>query len=152
MPPSGKKNFKRKLVDRYKRFLFSNKRGSSQIKTELMKLIKNSPELIDMEMIGLKSFQYYYNSSDIPNSSNSSSNNPNNLVTNINCNEIIDSNSSNLDMIINQNGLTYEQLQNIIEELLSDANYHLDNLKYLRYILFVYNNYFKIYLFIIFYF
>ena len=98
-----------------------------------MKLIKNSPELIDMEMIGLKSFQYYYNSSDIPNSSNSTSNNS---VTNINCNEIIDSNSSNLDMIINQNGLTYEQLQNIIEELLSDANYHLDNLKYLRYILF----------------
>ena len=96
-----------------------------------MKLIKNSPELIDMEMIGLKSFQYYYNSSDIPTSSNSTSNN---LATNINCNEIIDSNSSNLDMIINQNGLTYEQLQNIIEELLSDANYHLDNLKYLRYI------------------
>jgi hypothetical protein len=89
-----------------------------------MKLIKNSPELIDMEMIGLKSFQYYYNSADTPNNSNQIANNSRNT------NEIID--SSNLGFIINQNGLTYEQLQNIIEELLTDTNYHIDNLKYLR--------------------
>ena len=91
-----------------------------------MKLIKNSPELIDMEMIGLKSFQYYYNSADTPNYSNQMAHN------NSNANEIIDSNASNLDVIMNQNGLTYEQLQNIIEELLTDTNYHIDNLKYLR--------------------
>lgn len=125
--PPGKKNFKRKLIDRYKRFLFSNKRGSTQIKSELMKLIKNSPELIDMEMIGLKSFQYYYNSSDTPSNNNPIAQNNNN-----NSNEAVDSLASNLDFIINQNGLTYEQLQNIIEELLSDTNYHVDNLKFLR--------------------
>ena len=121
MPPSGNKNFKRKLIDRYKRYLFSNKRSSTQIKVELMKLIKNSPELIDMEMIGLKSVQYYYNSSDTPNAGNL------NIPTND-----LDSNTSNLYLIINQNGITYEQLQIIIEELLAASNYHLENLKYLR--------------------
>ncbi|RNA20587.1 serine threonine- kinase Nek10-like [Brachionus plicatilis] len=105
LPPSGKKNFKRKLVDRFKRYLFSNKKSSPHIKTELMKLIKNSLELIDMEMIGLKSFQI--------NTFNSSESNRNVDLFNQEC-----SIDADYETIINQNGLTYEQLQTIIEDLL----------------------------------
>ena len=102
-----------------------------------MKLIKNSSELIDMETIGLKSFQYCYNSSDSGLSSNnnqqqgfSSSSSTASLSV---LNEInIEYSSDLLDLIINQNGITYEQLQNIIDELLVENNYHLEDLKYLR--------------------
>lgn len=105
-----------------------------QIKAELMKLMKFSTELIDMEVIGLKSFQYTYNSSDSSNNHNrapavstpqiSSSYTSNDVnVENLN---------TDLELIISQNGITYEQLQNIIEELSLENNYHEENLKYLR--------------------
>lgn len=84
-----------------------------------MKLIKNSTELIDMEMIGLKSFQF-----NIFNSSESSRN-----MDTQNHETTID---SDLEMIVNQNGLTYEQLQTIIEDLLVENNYYLEHIKHLR--------------------
>lgn len=95
-----------------------------------------------METIGLKSFQYSsYNSSDsssnrvssgyamasvaassAPVASNSKNNNEFN----------VESLTSEMDLIFSQNGITYEQLQNIIEELLMQNNYHEENLKFLR--------------------
>jgi hypothetical protein len=53
LPPNGKINIKRRLVERYKRFLFTNQNSPEQIKTELMKLIKNSNELVDIELLGI---------------------------------------------------------------------------------------------------
>ena len=115
-----------------------------------MKLIKNSNELIDMEMIGLKNFQYCFNSSD---SHSTNSNLPMSNSGNISTQQGVvasgsaassssrasagdqgklDSYSCDLDMIFNQNGITYEQLQTIIEELLVENNYNVDNLKHLR--------------------
>ncbi|CAF0812289.1 unnamed protein product [Brachionus calyciflorus] len=120
LAPSGRKNFKRKLVDRFRRSLFSNKRSSVQIKFELMKLVKNSNDLIDMEMIGLKSFQ--------PNMFNSTESRSNYESNNQDCVTV----ESDLEIIINQNGLTYEQLQNIIEDLLVENNYYLEHVKHLR--------------------
>lgn len=135
LPPSGKKNFKRKLVDRYKRSLFSNKRSAIQIKSELMKLIKNSNELIDIEMIGLKNFQYYLNSSGC-NSSLSSRPPPpppsKSGQVSAAAAAAVDSFGIDLEMIINQNGITYEQLQTIIEELLNENNYHIEHLIHLK--------------------
>lgn len=84
-----------------------------------MKLIKNSTELVDMEMIGLKSFQI--------NTFNSSESNRNI--------EFVLETSKEIDYesIVNQNGgLTYEQLQIIIEDLLTENNYYLENFKHLR--------------------
>lgn len=162
MPPSGKKNFKRKLVDRYKRSLFSNKRSAIQIKSELMKLVKNSNELIDIEMIGLKNFQYYLNSSGCNSYQQSSSSSQQqrppqpppstkstaptttsssattaNTTAGAGTTEISggggDSYSIDLETIINQNGITYEQLQTIIEELLNENNYHIEHLRHLKY-------------------
>ncbi len=132
MPPSGRKNFKRKLVDRYKRSLFSNKLGSQQIKSEVMKLIKNSNELIDIEMIGLKNFQYCFNSSDC-NSLTSNNNQKQQQQqqqqqsSNVNLNNQIANYSTDLDFILNQNGITYEQMQSIIEELIIEHNYRTEN-------------------------
>ena len=106
-----------------------------------MKLIKNSNELIDMEMIGLKNFQYCFNSSDshsanpnMPMSSNGSLNSHASSSTKAVANDQakLESQSGDLDMIFNQNGITYEQLQTIIEELLIENNYNVDNLKHLR--------------------
>lgn len=84
-----------------------------------MKLIKNSSELIDMEMIGLKSFQI--------NTFNSSESNRNVDLFNQESSLEID-----YEKIFNQNGLTYEQLQTIIEDLLVENNYYLENVKHLR--------------------
>ena len=109
-----------------------------QLKSELMKLIKHSTELIDMEMIGLKSFQYCYNSSDSTSNQKTIQLNTSGAMaavssSSISSNEInSETLSSDLDMIISQNGITYEQLQNIIEELLVQNNYHAENLKFLR--------------------
>ena len=122
-------------MDRYKRSLFSNKRSSTQIKAELMKLIKNSNELIDNEMIGLKSFQYCFNTSD-SNSSNqqqqgnqsTSSNNSSSNLLAVN-NDSSDLYSCDLDMILNQNSITYEQLNNIIENLLVENKYEIESAK-----------------------
>lgn len=84
-----------------------------------MKLIKNSTELIDIEMIGLKSFQI--------NSFNSSESNRNIELFNTETSIEID-----YESIVNQNGLTYEQLHIIIEDLLIENNYYLENFKHLR--------------------
>ena len=115
-----------------------------------MKLIKNSNELIDMEMIGLKNFQYCFNSSDshstnsnLPMSNSGTINNNNNnnqqgvssnlAKTSSASDQVkLDSYFCDLDMIFNQNGITYEQLQTIIEELLVENNYNVENLKHLR--------------------
>lgn len=115
-----------------------------------MKLVKNSNELIDIEMIGLKNFQYYLNSSGCnsyqqssnsnqrppqpppPPSSSTSKSSPNPVTTTTNNSSEIDSYSIDLEMIINQNGITYEQLQTIIEELLNENNYHIEHLRHLK--------------------
>ena len=111
-----------------------------QIKTELMKLIKNSNEIIDMEMIGLKNFQYCFNSSDststnsnLPMSSSGTIINPASSGSrNVSSTDQSKTDNGDLDVIFNQNGITYEQLQAIIEELLVENNYNVENLKHLR--------------------
>jgi hypothetical protein len=88
-----------------------------------MKLIKNSTELIDPDMVGLKSFEYCFNSSD------SSYNSRTNIVTlttaasdnNSTTNE--NSSLSDIDSIINQN-ITYEYLQTLIEDQLIENDYY----------------------------
>jgi hypothetical protein len=100
-----------------------------------MKLIKNSNELIDIEMIGLKNFQYYLNSSGC-NSSLSSRPPPpppsKSGQVSAAAAAAVDSFGIDLEMIINQNGITYEQLQTIIEELLNENNYHIEHLIHLK--------------------
>jgi hypothetical protein len=118
-------------VDRYKRYLFSNKRSSMHIKSEIMKLVKYSPELIDMEMIGLKSFHYTCHSSDSYKDSSGTQGNMENVGGGYGINELnIGHLNSDLDLIISQNGITYEQLQNTIEDLLKQNNYQEE--KFLR--------------------
>lgn len=106
-----------------------------------MKLIKNSNELIDIEMIGLKNFQYYLNSSGGHSSLSSRPPPPPPAASSAKSaqgifaatNSSIDSSFGiDLEMIINQNGITYEQLQSIIEELLNENNYHVEHLRHLK--------------------
>lgn len=107
-----------------------------QIKAEVMKLIKNSTDTIDMEIIGLKSLHYSYQSSDSSNQNQNNNNNTSNAgvssssVSSVEFN--VESLSSDMDLIIGQNGITYEQLQNIIEDLLTQNNYHEETLKFLK--------------------
>ncbi len=94
------------------------------IKSEIMKLIKYSPELIDMEMIGLKSFHYSFHSSDSYSNSVNNQGSTSNVTSGCAINELgTENTNSELNLIISQNGITYEQLQNIIEELLKHNNY-----------------------------
>ena len=106
-----------------------------------MKLIKNSNELIDIEMIGLKNFQYCFNSSDCNSLNNNqtsfkllaaNASNKSLSTTTVTDNNYAASSSIDLEVILNQNGITYEQMQIIIEDLLVENNYHLENIKNLR--------------------
>lgn len=115
-----------------------------------MKLIKNSTDLIDMEMIGLKSVQYLGFSGCNSMSSNNNITNSQRIInaaataaassgstTNLNKlqSQISIANDSclvDLETIINQNGITYEQFQSIIEELLVENNYHMEHLRHLK--------------------
>ncbi len=47
-------------------------------------------------------------------------------------NNYVESSTTDLEMILNQNGITYEQIQTIIEDLLVENNYYLDYMKNLR--------------------
>ncbi len=75
-------------------------------------------------MIGLKNFQYCNTNIDGEDKSNF-------LKNFVYLPDEVESKSSELDMIINQN-ITYEQLQNIIEYLLIENNYYIENSKNLQ--------------------
>lgn len=97
LPPSGKKCIKRKLVDRYKRSLFTNKLNAESIKHELMKLVKMSKELIDNDLLGLSMTQYYQEN---------------------------DTRELTEEQELLKNGITYEILVNFIEDILVEYNYN----------------------------
>ncbi len=130
LPPNGKINIKRRLVERYKRFLFTNQNSPEQIKTELMKLIKNSNELVDIELLGIN-----LNGSSLYDSCNDdSTNETGNIVlkwTNrgFQCLKffVLDLNQDQL-----KNGLTYELLQSYIDDLLVQNNYQSESFRTLR--------------------
>jgi hypothetical protein len=106
-----------------------------------MKLIKNSTELIEAEMIGFKNFKYFFDSLDSTTNNNQTafgfSSTPSKSVATSNSTVSTELNfetyPSDIEQIICQNGITYEQMKNIIEELLNDNSYYVDNSKNLRF-------------------
>ena len=138
LAPSGRKNVKRKLVDRFKRSLFGTRKSSAQIKSELMRLIKNSNELVDNDMIGLKSFQYFFDVSSSTSSHQQQQQQQQQLNDQPQPPPAVSANTENnntssmqllndMDLILNHNSISYEQLQSIIEELLVENNYYTEH-------------------------
>jgi hypothetical protein len=63
---------KRRLVERYKRFLFTKQNSPEQIKSELMKLIRNSNELLDIDLLDINLNCSIYDEKTVKNSDETS--------------------------------------------------------------------------------
>ncbi|XP_077978280.1 serine/threonine-protein kinase Nek10-like [Glandiceps talaboti] len=99
LPPTLAQNPRRRVIERFKRALFAQQSSSFNLKTELKKLMIGSRELIDL---------------------NFGSGDTTNLLKHGNLEEEktgID--SSDCDV-----GITYEQMQSIIESVLTDSGYY----------------------------
>ncbi|XP_050419048.2 serine/threonine-protein kinase Nek10 [Patella vulgata] len=105
LPPTLSPNYERRKIDQFKRALFSPHSNSINLKSELKKLMQGSPDMIDvLSMPGVMSHR--------PRSGGLER-------------DILGSNSkqgsSNYDP---EMGITYEQLNNLIEKTLSSSGYY----------------------------
>ncbi|XP_068092287.1 serine/threonine-protein kinase Nek10 isoform X5 [Hyperolius riggenbachi] len=101
LPPALHDNLKRRLVERYKKSLFSLQSNPCNLKAEIQKVLQGSPELVEIftdDCHGL--FQSYGKS----------------LIT-----EDKTGTTTTLEF---DGGITYEQLQTMIEEILEDSGYY----------------------------
>ncbi|CAF0862672.1 unnamed protein product [Adineta ricciae] len=110
IPPNSTDNKHRRIIDRYRTFLFS--KGSAQhLKSELTKLLNHSSDSIELDSgagkqgIGMQS---------LTNASRSASTSSLNL-------KAVDFTISNSD-----GGVTYEQMMTYIEQYLQDTDYYKD--------------------------
>ncbi|XP_037532447.1 serine/threonine-protein kinase Nek10 [Nematolebias whitei] len=99
LPPASHQNFRRRLVDRFKKSLFQLGSDSYELKLELSKLLQASPELMELNSTGSDWWPRGQNSTGVHAADTSA--------------------AENL-----REGVTYQQMQGIIEELLQENNYY----------------------------
>ncbi|KAM4689029.1 serine/threonine-protein kinase Nek10 [Discoglossus pictus] len=104
LPPALHDNFKRRIIERYKKSLFSQQSNPCNLKSEITKVLQGSPELIEpnfftadchvlLQSLGGKSL-------------------------------IFDDRTGNPSSFDFEEGITYEQLQTMIEEVLDENGYY----------------------------
>ncbi|KAM9308162.1 serine/threonine-protein kinase Nek10 [Gastrophryne carolinensis] len=100
LPPALHDNVKRRVVERYKRSLFSLQSNPCNLKSEIQKVLHGSPELIEIftdDCLGpLQSYGKL----------------------------VADNKTGNTSTFVFDDGITYEQLQTIIEDILEDSGYY----------------------------
>nr|XP_028699456.1 serine/threonine-protein kinase Nek10 isoform X5 [Macaca mulatta] len=104
LPPALHHNLKRRVIERFKKSLFSQQSNPCHLKSEIKKLSQGSPEPIEPNF-----FTADYHLSHHSSSGNSlSPNDPTGLPTSFELEE----------------GITYEQMQTLIEEVLEESGYY----------------------------
>uniref|UniRef100_A0A8C7EQ97 NIMA related kinase 10 n=2 Tax=Mustelidae TaxID=9655 RepID=A0A8C7EQ97_NEOVI len=104
LPPALHHNLKRRVIERFKKSLFSQQSNPCNLKSEIKKLSQGSPEPIEPNF-----FTADYHLLHRPSGGNSlSPDDPTGLCT-----------SSDLE-----EGITYEQMQTVIEEVLEESGYY----------------------------
>ncbi|XP_013063092.2 serine/threonine-protein kinase Nek10-like [Biomphalaria glabrata] len=110
LPPTIGSNPNRRIIEHYKRALFSPKSNSSNLKSEMLKLIQGSRELIDLNFGHME----YIKRSSLLASDLDSPLDPNKPVTLL------------YDPDFKDVGITYEYLQNILEETLKEMEFYAE--------------------------
>ncbi|XP_056376035.1 serine/threonine-protein kinase Nek10 isoform X7 [Hyla sarda] len=101
LPPALHDNLKRRVVERYKKSLFSLQSNPYNLKAEIQKVVQGSPEIIEFFADDCHGLLQSYGKS---------------LMS--------DDRTGNANTFEFDGGITYEQLQTIIEDILEDSGYY----------------------------
>ncbi|XP_040208953.1 serine/threonine-protein kinase Nek10 isoform X2 [Rana temporaria] len=101
LPPALHDNLKRRVVERYKKSLFSLQSNPCNLKAEMQKVLQGSPELIEIFTDDCHGLMQLYGKS-----------------------SLTDDKTGTASTFEFDGGITYEQLQNMIEEMLEDSGYY----------------------------
>ncbi|XP_032123974.1 serine/threonine-protein kinase Nek10 isoform X3 [Sapajus apella] len=104
LPPALHHNLKRRVVERFKKSLFSQQSNPCNLKSEIKKLSQGSPEPIEPNFF-TADYHFLHHSSG---RNSLSPNDPTGLPTSFDLEE----------------GITYEQMQTVIEEVLEESGYY----------------------------
>nr|XP_018880413.2 serine/threonine-protein kinase Nek10 isoform X1 [Gorilla gorilla gorilla]XP_055236900.1 serine/threonine-protein kinase Nek10 isoform X1 [Gorilla gorilla gorilla]XP_055236901.1 serine/threonine-protein kinase Nek10 isoform X1 [Gorilla gorilla gorilla]XP_055236902.1 serine/threonine-protein kinase Nek10 isoform X1 [Gorilla gorilla gorilla] len=104
LPPALHHNLKRRVIERFKKSLFSQQSNPCNLKSEIKKLSQGSPELIEPNFF-TADYHLLHRSSG---GNSLSPNDPTGLPTSFELEE----------------GITYEQMQTVIEEVLEESGYY----------------------------
>ncbi|KAM3823019.1 serine/threonine-protein kinase Nek10 [Vipera latastei] len=105
LPPTLHCNLKRRIVERFKKSLFSQQSNPCNLKSEIKKILQGSPELIEPNFLTSDCHLLLHSSSGST------------LVT-------LDDRPGLLGAFDMDEGMTYEQMQTIIEEVLEECGYY----------------------------
>ncbi|XP_036394617.1 serine/threonine-protein kinase Nek10 [Megalops cyprinoides] len=103
LPPAHHYNFKRRAIERFKKSLFHYRSSPYKLKVELKKLLQGSPELIEPGCISTDWFS---------------------LVQSFGGKPLGNEDQGNISYMNLQEGVTYEQMQTMIEEVLEENGYY----------------------------
>ncbi|XP_066440829.1 serine/threonine-protein kinase Nek10 isoform X3 [Eleutherodactylus coqui] len=101
LPPALHDDLKRKVVERYKKSLFSLQSNPCNLKAEIQKVVQGSPEIIEFFADDCHGLLQPYGKS---------------LIS--------DDRTGNAGTFEYDGGITYEQLQTMLEEILEDSGYY----------------------------
>ncbi|XP_011899191.1 PREDICTED: serine/threonine-protein kinase Nek10 isoform X6 [Cercocebus atys] len=104
LPPALHHNLKRRVIERFKKSLFSQQSNPCHLKSEIKKLSQGSPEPIEPNFFTADYHLLHHSSS----GNSLSPNDPTGLPTSFELEE----------------GITYEQMQTVIEEVLEESGYY----------------------------
>uniref|UniRef100_A0A2K5Z8T7 Serine/threonine-protein kinase Nek10 n=1 Tax=Mandrillus leucophaeus TaxID=9568 RepID=A0A2K5Z8T7_MANLE len=104
LPPALHHNLKRRVIERFKKSLFSQQSNPCRLKSEIKKLSQGSPEPIEPNFCTVDYHLLHHSSS----GNSLSPNDPTGLPTSFELEE----------------GITYEQMQTVIEEVLEESGYY----------------------------
>ncbi|XP_032313932.1 serine/threonine-protein kinase Nek10-like isoform X2 [Camelus ferus] len=104
LPPALHHNLKRRVIERFKKNLFSQQSNTCNLKSEIKKLSQGSREPIEPSFFTADYHLLHHSSSEHSLSSNNSTGLPTSFAL--------------------EEGITYEQMQTVIEEVLEESGYH----------------------------
>ncbi|XP_019065181.1 serine/threonine-protein kinase Nek10 isoform X5 [Fukomys damarensis] len=104
LPPALHHNLKRRVIERFKKSLFSQQSNPCNLKSEIKKLSQGSPEPIEPNFFTADYHLLHHSSGE----NSLSPNDPPGLPTSFDLEE----------------GITYEQMQTVIEEVLEESGYY----------------------------
>ncbi|KAM6176995.1 serine/threonine-protein kinase Nek10 isoform 3-T3 [Erethizon dorsatum] len=104
LPPALHHNLKRRVIERFKKSLFSQQSNPCNLKSEIKKLSQGSPEPIEPNFFTADYHLLHHSSGE----NSLSPNDPTGLPTSFDLEE----------------GITYEQMQTVIEEVLEESGYY----------------------------
>ncbi|XP_061320967.1 serine/threonine-protein kinase Nek10 isoform X3 [Pezoporus flaviventris] len=112
LPPALQCNLKRRIIERFKKSLFSQQSNPGNLKSEMKKLLQGSPELIEPNFFTADWHM---------------------LLPSSGGNELLPDDRRGIGVSDVAEGMTYEQLQTLIEEVLEESGYYNFSNRYLYY-------------------